>query len=182
MSTTTPNPDWPAIPFAEWQETYAVVHLYLQIVGKYRLAHTPWVNHAWHATFYPTPRGLTTSMIPDGEGGIEVMMDVVEHRVRGVNGAGTTSSFPLEPMSVAEFLSRFSAMINELGGDPTFHGRPNELPEATPFAEDTVMRPYDADAVARFHRALLTVNHVLQDFRTRFRGKGEPRASLLGEL
>ena len=53
--------DWPAIPFSEWQTTAAALHLYLQIVGKYRLAHTPWVNHSWHATLYPSPRGLTTA-------------------------------------------------------------------------------------------------------------------------
>ena len=44
--------DWSAIPFVPWQDTCAALHLYTQIVGKYRLAHTPWLNHSWHATLY----------------------------------------------------------------------------------------------------------------------------------
>ena len=43
---------WPAIPYEEWRETCSALHLYAQMVGKYRLARTPWVNHSWHATLY----------------------------------------------------------------------------------------------------------------------------------
>jgi len=166
--------DWPSIPFAEWQTTAAALHLYLQIVGKYRLARSPWVNHSWHATFYATPRGLTTSLVPDGDGGIEVQFDFIEHAVHGHCGNGTRISFPLEPMSVADFHSQFAKMITDLGGTPAIHGSPNELPDPVPFAEDTESRPYDSDAINRFHRALVTINHVFQDFRTGFRGKVSP--------
>lgn len=166
--------DWPPIPFAPWRDTAAALHLYLQIVGKYRLARTPWVNHSWHATFYATPRGLTTSLVPDGDGGIEVEFDFLDHAVLGRCGSGKVERFPLAPMSVADFHARFVGLITKLGGDATFHGSPNELPEATPFTEDTVSRPYDAAAVTRFHRALMTVNRVFQQFRTGFRGKVSP--------
>ena len=57
--------EWPNIPYAPWRETCSALHLYTQIVGKYRLAHTPWVNHSWHATFYINSCGLTTSLVPD---------------------------------------------------------------------------------------------------------------------
>ena len=166
--------EWPPIPFADWRDTAAALHLFTQIVGKYRLAHSPWINHSWHATLYVTPRGLTTSMIPDGPAGIEIRFDFVDHTVQGHAGDGTASSFTLEPMPVASFHARFVDLVTELGGNPTFHGRPNELPDPVPFAEDTAKRPYDADAVARFHRALVSVNRVLQDFRTGFRGKVSP--------
>jgi hypothetical protein len=165
---------WPAIPYAEWQSTCCALHLYLQIVGKYRLARSPWVNHSWHATFYVTPRGLTTSLVPDVTGGIEVRFDLVDHVVRGACRSGRTLSFPLQPMTVADFHSRFVGMIKELGGTATFHGVPNELPDVTPFAGDTAPRPYDADAVERFHHALVSVNHVFQEFRTGYRGKVSP--------
>ena len=170
MKTNT----WPSIPFSDWSETTAALHHYAQIVGKYRLAHTPWVNHAWHATFYVTPRGITSSMIPDGEGGIEVTFDLLDHQLVAHCASGSTKTFPLEPMSVAEFLQRFKDTITALGGDPTFHGSPNELPEVIPFSEDTKQRPYDADAVSRFHRALVLIDNVLKDFRTGFRGKVSP--------
>ena len=166
--------NWPPIPFAEWQTTAAALHLYLQIVGKYRLARTPWVNHAWHATFYSTPRGLTTSLVPDGDGGIEIQFDFIDHKLVGHCGNGTAKEFVLQPMTVADFHGKFVDMIDGLGGNSSFHGKPNELPENTPFAEDSAPRPYDADAVERFHRALVSINSVFQEFRTGFRGKVSP--------
>ena len=59
---------WPRIDYSHWADTAAGLHLRLQIVGKYRLARTPWLNHSWHATFYLDARGFTTSLIPDGPG------------------------------------------------------------------------------------------------------------------
>ena len=174
---TNQNPlqiDWPQISFAEWQTTAAALHLYLQIVGKYRLAHTPWVNHAWHATFYSTPRGLTTSLVQDGDGGIEVQFDFIDHSVIATCGSGGVEKFSLGPMSVADFHGKFVNMIEKIGGDATFHGKPNELPDDTPFVEDKAARPYDADAVTRFHRALVTINRVFHEFRSGFRGKVSP--------
>ena len=39
---------WPDIPYGPWRSTCSALHLYSQIIGKYRLARTPWVNHSWH--------------------------------------------------------------------------------------------------------------------------------------
>ena len=58
-----PISHWPA-----WQDTFATLHLWTQIVGKVRLAKTPWLNHSWHTTLYVTSRGLTTSPILNGTG------------------------------------------------------------------------------------------------------------------
>ena len=55
---------WPSLPLDAWQDTYATLHLWMQIVGKIRLTQSPWFNHSWHATFYVTASGLTTSCIP----------------------------------------------------------------------------------------------------------------------
>ena len=171
---STKNADWPPIPYKEWQTTATALHLYLQIVGKYRLARSPWVNHSWHATFYVTPRGLTTSLVPDGDGGTEIEFDLIDHVVRGHDGGGRSESFSLTPMSVADFHARFKDLVTSLGGDPRIHGSPNELPDPVPFVDDMDPRPYDADAVSRFHTALVTVNRVFQEFRTGFRGKVSP--------
>ena len=86
----------------------------------------------------------------------------------------TIDAIPLESMSVADFHSRFIETIRKLGGNAKFHGSPNELPDPVPFVEDTALRPYDADTVARFHRALVSVGNVFQVFRTAFRGKVSP--------
>ncbi len=64
---TGANPDgplWPSTPYSDWAGTCTALHLWSQIVGKYRLARTPWVDHSWHATLYVLPRGLTTGPVP----------------------------------------------------------------------------------------------------------------------
>jgi hypothetical protein len=169
----TLNTTWPDIAYKGWQETCAALHLYTQIVGKYRLAHTPWVNHSWHATLYVVADGLTTGLIPDGTG-MTVQFDLQRQRVAVSNGLGDKREFPLGPMSVAEFDQRFKQLIEDLGGTARYHGSPNELPKVVPFAQDAVERPWDADAVSRFHRALVLIDAVFQEFRTGFLGKVSP--------
>lgn len=169
----TDSAEWPAIPFEPWKATCAALHLYTQIVGKYRLAHTPWVNHSWHATLYVDADGLTTGLIPDGPG-VTVQFDLQRQRLIASCATGASSGFALEPMTVAEFDRRFKEAIAALGGSPSYHGCPNELPQVTPFADDTAKRPWDADAVSRFHRALVRIDGIFNEFRTGFLGKVSP--------
>lgn len=165
--------EWPALPYADWKETCAALHLWTQIVGKYRLAHTPWVNHSWHATFYVTPRGLTTGPIPDGDVPVTLTFDLREHALIGETPE-RREQIALEAMSVADFLARTTALVERLGGRMDIHGTPNEIPDAIPFAEDRAARPYDRDAVERFHGALLGITPVFERFRTGFLGKVSP--------
>ena len=166
--------DWPSIPFEPWQATCEALHLWCQIVGKYRLKHAFWVNHSWHATLYVTARGLTTGPIPDPNMPMTVTFDFFGDRLLIEAASGRVSGFALGPMSVATFREKFGAAVEELGGDCEIHGRPNELPEPLPFLEDTAARPYDAEAVRRFHQALLRIHNVFARFRTAFHGKVSP--------
>lgn len=167
------NNDWPQLDYLSWRDSCSAVHLYLQIAGKYRLAHTPWLNHSWNATFYVSPRGLTSSLIPDGPG-IEIQFDFHDHEIRGINGAGQQASFALGPGTVADFHRRFRQLVTDLGGTATFSNQPNEVPYPVPFSDDDRDRPYDRDAVARFHRALLSIDGVFKQFRSAFLGKSSP--------
>ena len=165
---------WPDIPYEPWRETCSALHLYTQVVGKYRLAHTPWINHSWHATLYVAARGFTTSPIPDAPGTVEIVFDLLEHRLIGSASDGRTASFALGPMSVAEFHAQFLDLIRSLGGTPHFHGRPNEVPEPVRFADDRISRPYDRDAVTRFFHAMVSIDRVMKHFRTGYLGKVSP--------
>ena len=173
MSTTSAN-DWPALPWAPWKDTCAALHLWTQMVGKYRLCHTPWLNHSWHATLYVTPRGLTTGPIPDGHGSITVDFDFNAHVLEVHAVGGRTAQIKLGAMSIADFWQQFRAAIENVGGQPTMHGAPNELPDPIPFDKDTAPRPYDGEAVQRFHRALVKIERVFSHFRTGFIGKVSP--------
>ena len=175
--TDAGNPDasWPTLPlYSQWRETCSALHLWSQIVGKYRLAHTPWVNHSWHATLYVTPRGLTTGMIPDHGRSIALSFDFRDHRLVAQADSGATGSFPLEPMSVADFFARTMHAIEGVGGSPRIYEYPSELPDPVPFPEDSAVRDYDAVAVEQFHRALVQVHRVFERFRTSFLGKVSP--------
>jgi hypothetical protein len=165
---------WPQIVYADWQETCAALHLWSQVVGKYRLAHSPWTNHSWHATLYATSRGLTTGLVPDQQGPLTLTLDLRDHVLVAESARGARNSFPLGPMSVADFYDRTKRLIASIGGTPTIHGRPNEMAVSMPFAQDERVRPYDPAAVERFHTALLSVAHVFQLFRTGFIGKVSP--------
>src|SRR4051812_49740038 len=98
---------WPAIPYEPWRETCSALHLYAQIVGKYRLARTPWVNHFWHPTLYVNARGFTTSPIPHGPGGPAIGFHLPDHVVTGARTGRRTASLPPRPLSVREFPGPF---------------------------------------------------------------------------
>ena len=165
---------WPDIPFEPWKESCATLHLWLQIVGKYRLRRTPWINHGWHATFYVTSRGVTTSTIPVGSLGVHFDFDFINHKLIGTVSNGSRGCFALEPMTVADFYARFLALTNELGVRTRINGIPNEVADAVPFERDTTHASYDAEAVHRFWRALVQVDRVFKYFRTGYLGKVSP--------
>ena len=166
--------DWPELDYPAWAQTATALHLFLQVAGKYRLAHTPWQNHSWHATFYVGGWGLSSSLIPDRPG-IEIVFDLLEHCVRGRNADGRSGAVQLRPMSVATFHAEFKALIEDLGGTPAFDNRPNEMRGDTmPFERDEASRPYQAEAVTRFYRALVSIDTVFRSFRTGFVGKSSP--------
>ena len=165
---------WPDIPFEPWKDSSETLHQWLQIVGKYRLAYTPWLNHSWHATLYLTPRGLTTSVIHCADKRVQVDFDFIEHQLIGAASDGQRRTLSLEPMPVAAFHDRFRAMVDELGVSIDFDGAPNEVPDPIPFANNTAPGAYDADSVHRFWLALLQVDRVFKLFRTGFLGKVSP--------
>ncbi|ARE84750.1 GCN5-related N-acetyl-transferase [Roseovarius mucosus] len=173
--------EWPHLDYLGWRETCSALHLFLQIAGKYRLAHTPWLNHSWNATFYVTPTGLASSQIPDGPG-IELLFDFREHMVVGSCGNGHRASFALGPTTVAAFRAKFETLITDLGGTPSFNDTPNKVPYPVPFSEDHRDRPYDRDAVQRYHQALVAIDTVFHRFRTSFVGKSSPVHLFWGAL
>src|ERR1700761_3146851 len=73
MPSASPDEStWPALSYADGCETWATLHLWSQVVGKVRLALTPWLNHSWQTPLYLTPRGLTTGLIPYGARGLDL--------------------------------------------------------------------------------------------------------------
>jgi hypothetical protein len=168
------QPAWPELPTAAWRETCATVQLWTQIVGKVRLAKSPWLNHSWHVALYVTPRGLTTSPVPDGTRTFQIDFDFIDHRLRISTSDGAHRHFALPGHSVASFYSAVMAALAELGIAVTIDEMPNELPDPVRFSLDTSHAAYDADAVGRFLQILVNCDRVFKQFRTGFLGKASP--------
>ena len=60
------------LTYATLGPTAQTLLLWSQIVGKVRLAHTPWVNHGWHVTLRVSARGLATPLIPNGAAALQI--------------------------------------------------------------------------------------------------------------
>jgi len=165
---------WPALPYPEWKDTLETLHLWTQIVGKVRVARTPWINHSWNTALYVTPRGLTTSSLPHGDRNFEIEFDFVDHRLRIIPCDAGTVEMELRPRSVADFHHHLMAELEALGLGTRIHGSPNEVTDAIPFAEDEVHGSYDSEYAGRFNRVLGSSARVLWDFRGEFIGKCSP--------
>ncbi len=165
---------WPPLPLDAWSDTHATLHRWLQIVGKTRLALSPWVNHSWQVTLYPTAAGLSTGLIPCPPRAFTVEFDFLAQQlqIRVTDGSGET--LPLEPQTVAAFYRRYRDALRRLGIEANFYPAPNELPDPIPFAEDEAHRAYDGEYAARFWRILVQAERVFQRFRARFIGKVSP--------
>jgi hypothetical protein len=165
---------WPSLPYEEWRETCATLHMWTQIVGKVRLAQAPHVNHWWQVPLYVTPSGLTTSPVPYGHRTFQIDFDLIDHRLIIETSDGDVRAFELAPRTVADFYREFMSDMRDLGLDVKFWTTPVEVENPIPFERDDTHGSYDAEYVERFRRALVQAERVLQQFRSGFTGKCSP--------
>jgi hypothetical protein len=173
---------WPSVPFQEWADTCATLHMWTQIVGKIRLRESASINHGWHSTLYVTARGLTTSPIPHGLRTFQIDFDFIDHALAIRVSDGATARIALEPQTVASFYRRVMDALRGLDIEVKIFAKPNEVPDAIPFDRDEIHRSYDAEYVNRFWRALVQSDRVFKQFRSRFIGKCSPVHLFWGAL
>ena len=173
---------WPALPQAAWSDTCVTLQLWMQIIGKIRLALMPLINHCWSTTLYPTARGLTTSPMSCGPHILQIDFDFIDHMLSLQTSEGRTKFIPLKPMSVAVFYVQVLAALNDLGTPVTIWPVPVEVAEPIPFEEDETHCAYDPEYVQRFWRILLQTERVFTIFRARFTGKVSPIHLFWGAL
>ena len=165
---------WPELDYAAAQPTLDTLQRWMQMVGKLRLALTPWLNHSWHVPLYVTARGLGTSAVPFGAELLEAEFDFTAHRLTLATSRGDTATIALEPKSVAAFHCELLSALERLGVDATIAPTPNEMPDAIPFATDEIHRDYDPTHAHAVWRALVAAHRILSRFRTGFLGKASP--------
>lgn len=172
--TSTSASEWPELAYDAWTDTRATLHLWTQVIGKIRLAQTPWLNHSWHVPLYVTARGLTTSPIPYRPRSFEISFDFIEHVLDITVNDGTGRRIPLRAEAVADFYAKVMTALADLGFSIVIDEKPCEIAAATPFNRDRLHRSYDKDYAQRFWRVLLHADRIFKQFRTRFIGKSSP--------
>lgn len=165
---------WPPLPLASWEPTYATLHLWIQILGKTRLALAPLESHYWNAALHVSTRGLTTTPMPVRDGLVEIELDFVSHALIARSSEGAIESFTLTPMTVAEFYARYLRVLHALDMPVRIHEVPAEIADRTRFSDDRVHGSYDADAVHRCWCILRETDRVLGAYRSTFVGKQSP--------
>src|SRR3954454_15956011 len=149
---------WPELPLASWAATASTLHMWTQIVGKIRLALSPHVNHWWGVPLYVSARGLSTSVIPYDGRLFELEFDFLSHNLEIRDSSSATKYVPLYQRSVANFYRELMAVLRAMSIDVKIWPKPVEIADPIPFPDDTTHATYDADAVGRFHRILMTVH------------------------
>jgi hypothetical protein len=165
---------WPELSYPAWRDTAATLQLWTQIVGKIRLALTPWLNHGWHVPLYVSARGLNTSPVPIGREILEIEFDFIAHRLLVRTSRGDERMLPLRPQSVAAFYADLFGLLGEMGIRVSINEMPNEVQNPIRFSDDREHASYDADAAHRFWRVLVQADRVFKHFRSGFLGKVSP--------
>ena len=165
---------WPELTLQAWQDTYATLHMWTQIVGKVRLALSPKINHWWEVALYINALGLTTSPIPYDAGIFEIQFDFIHHKLFIRTNRDAEKVMKLAPRSVADFYQEFMQCLESLDIHVKIWTMPREVPNPIPFDRDTEHASYDPEYANRFWRILVGVDEIFKEFRSRFIGKSSP--------
>jgi len=182
ISLANPRDAWPALPQSAWSDTCATLQLWMQVVGKIRLALTPPINHTWNVTLYPTVRGVTTSPMPYGSRTLQIDFDFIDHVLLLQTSDPSSRTIALTPMTVADFYRRVMSALDELHTPVRVWPVPCEIPNCIPFEQDDTHQAYDPVYAQRFFYVLLQTTRVFTEFRSRFRGKVSPVHLFWGAL
>ncbi|MEM8899523.1 MAG: DUF5996 family protein [Bacteroidota bacterium] len=167
----------PELPLNAWEQTKMTLHLYLQIIGKIRLALMPRKNHWWYITEYISTQGITTHGIPyeDGLHSFEINVNLIQHKLEIVTSKGEVESFELKDgLSVASFYQQLTDSLNKLGIQFTILAKPFDLPVEKEFSAIEEFHSYDRTYVEKFWTILRWVDDVMKEFSGRFYGKTCP--------
>jgi hypothetical protein len=165
---------WPALPYPEWKDTKDTLHMCLQVVGKVRLALSPFEPQWANVPLYLTARGLTTSPMAGAGGAFEIDVDLLGHQVVVRTSAGAAHAVPLAARPVADFYHDLVAVLGSVGVEVAISTTPSEVADPIPFPDDSVHASYDPVWATRFFRVLSLVDLVLKEHRARFQGRISP--------
>jgi hypothetical protein len=163
---------WPALPYDEWAPTKKTLHMCSQMIGKARLALAPPQPEWLHTCLYLDPRGFTTGPAPHGTRSVSLGMDLYDLSLWAHSSDGRKESLALGAgRSVADVWADFRQVLARLDLQLDIWDKPQETADITPFSENTHDCTIAAEHAQRFHRLLVTINGVFEEFRSEFFGR-----------
>jgi hypothetical protein len=165
--------EWLPLPYDEWRETRDTLHMYTQVIGKLRLALSPFEPQWANVALYVTARGLTTSPMPVGLRAIDAEFDLVDHELVIRSSDGGVERRPLGG-TVADFYHDVMGALQRLDVDVAISVLPSEVSNPIPFPDDRTHDTYDAGHASRFGRVLSMVDLVTKEHHAGFRGRTTP--------
>ena len=173
--TPSPNTEpWPSLPLDAWTDTYATLHLMMQVVGKVRLASAAMINHWWQVPLYVSARGLSTSAMPHGTQTFQIDFDFIDHSLNVAICDGNQRSIPLHPRPIADFYREVMDTLRTLGVPVRIWPQPVEIAGAIPFDQDVQHTAYVPEHAHRWWQVLRQADRALAEFRSGFVGKCSP--------
>jgi hypothetical protein len=174
--TALSSSEWPAFTASTpgWADTYATLHMWVQIAGKIRLKLAPSVNHWWGTALQLCARGLTTMPMPYNGAAFEMIFDFCSHELHICTNDDRMRVVKLEPKSVADFYAETMGVLAELGIAVKIWPMPVEIPSPIRFTEDRQHKSYDRTAASIWWRAMAHSADVMNEFRAGFIGKSSP--------
>ncbi|MFI5312527.1 MAG: DUF5996 family protein [Candidatus Dormibacteria bacterium] len=165
--------EWPALPYDEWRATRDTLHMYTQVIGKLRLALSPFEPEWAHVALYVTARGLTTSPMPVGLRSFDAELDLIDHVLVLRSNGGGIERRPLGG-AVADFYDDVMRALQRLDLNVAISVLPSEVANPIPFPDDRTHATYDAGHASRFHRVLSLIDLVAKEHHAGFRGRTTP--------
>ena len=173
-SPSTDRDAWPPLPYAAWRDTYATLHMWMQMVGKVALARAAPLNHCWAVAFLFTARGLRTRLLSHDSRSFTITFDFLDHQLVIETSDGMRGALPLAPRCVADFYHELMTALDAMGLPVPIWSMPVELASPVRFDQDREHQSYDREYVERWWRILAQVHQVFTECRCAFIGKCSP--------
>jgi len=168
----------PLLPLEEWNKSKTTLHLFLQIIGKIKLAMMPRKNHWWNITLRVSAKGITTGPIPyqNGLGSFAIEFNFLKHTVQINNAKGEVRRFDLiYGLSVSRFYSLLIDQLHQLNIPVKVkNDKPYDLEVTDSFSKLVTLHHYDPNYVLRYWKILLWSHNCFSEFEGRFYGKTSP--------
>lgn len=160
------------LTYSQWADTAETIQLLSQMLGKVKLHRVPAQPEWGHILLYPTSTGFTTGIIPKGNEGFTIDLDILDSKVFAKTTEGKTAGFQLgDGKSISEYYGLFKDMLLEVTCHTDINPTPQEMILKTPFHEDHKKRRYDYEKAKDYFRMAVFVYNELTKFTAPFRNK-----------